>query len=299
MEKQSTSAPMPAPPADDVRVAYASALDDLEAMARFLDALLRTALPAKPRDIEALARAGRRLYRTGWSRAVIWPIAEVVERSATEALVAGGATYTCALEAAWQIVHQMHRAVFDPKRRGPATSFLCGLILDGPVAAPTSDVKRLAIRLDWPILVAEFREAFERYDAQELAALLRLEANRLDAGRSEPPAGLSGPILDAAEGAPAKRWYSAAWYNDATAGNLDPDLLRKAHTAGKICGRKVGARWQYELESVCKAYSDYEKVLREVDAAAPVVKPKGGEKRPKRERPRASRKPSKMGLGRR
>lgn len=179
----------------DTPSAYSAAMDGLEAAARFHDLLLRTTLPAKRRELEGLVRAGRRLWRSRSNLAIIWPVAEAAEQLAEEPAVrVCGTAYTCALEAAWQVVEWMRRHVFllnERRRARPAARFLCALILDGPDSAlgadPTAEQPRFdpaLVRADWPPMAATFRDEFGQFDAQELTTLLRLEANRVNAEKT-------------------------------------------------------------------------------------------------------------------
>lgn len=62
-----------------------------------------------------------------------------------------------------------------------------------------------------------------------------------------------------------EKWRPAEWYGKATGGKLYADLLSKAWKEERIEGRKnpKGSRNQYEVSSVCAAYPEFEKQLRD------------------------------------
>jgi len=183
----------------EIGQAYGIAADNLETASRFHQLLLAVSLPARTRDLDALAAAGRRLWQTrDATRAMVWPVAEQIESMAAEPVQVAGTMYTCALEAAWQAVEQMRQHVFlNDRGRSPQASerFLCALALDGPDGALGADITGQRPRFDaeqvragWQRLQAAFRETFRDFDPTALATMLRLERNRVaNPGRLEQP----------------------------------------------------------------------------------------------------------------
>ena len=69
------------------------------------------------------------------------------------------------------------------------------------------------------------------------------------------------------------QWFKCAWYDKHSNELLDPDQLRKARNDGRLTEwRKVGSRYQHELNDVCRCWPEHKAALEA--AAKPEIERK-------------------------